>query len=142
MTTLAILALFASAASAGNLIEIASVAEKAVPGTREMTHTYPDHTEVIHIMKPPLITTEDVAEISLGDDPMVVRVKLSIDGAKKFTTATTGMGGKRIAIIVQGRIMNAPVINNAPLGGLFEISGFKNAAEAKVFVDAFNKKRG
>ena len=86
-------------------------------------------------MRPPLIATSDVAKISISEDPLVVQVSLTDDGAKKFTTATTGMKGKRLAVIVQGRIVSAPLLQDAPLGRSFEFSfrAFHRAATPRDF---------
>jgi preprotein translocase subunit SecD len=114
----------------------------STPQRIKKPYTNGDRNEARYIVRPPLIATSDVAKISISEDPLVVQVSLTDDGAKKFTTATTGMKGKRLAVIVQGRIVSAPLLQDAPLGRSFEFSGFKDAAEAKVFVEAFNKKKG
>jgi preprotein translocase subunit SecD len=106
-----------------------------------MTYAIRDLTEVIHIKRLPLIADENVAEVTRTQDPRDVQVKLSADGTKKFAHKISSMAEGRFAILIQGKIISAPIIKKSPLGGNFEIT-LENADEAEVFVRTFKKSRG
>ena len=53
----------------------------------------------------------------------VVSFNLDRVGAKRFAKATTSGIGKRLAIILDGKIVSAPVIRSAIVGGSGQISG-------------------
>jgi hypothetical protein len=129
------LALFTASLVAGELLEVADVSKEAVAGSREVTHVYGEHREVLHLQAPPLLVSKDVAKVSAGDEPKSVKVELTAEAAKKFAKDTAGMEGKRFAVLVQGKVMSVPMVRTAPLGGTFVISGFKDEAEVKGFVD-------
>jgi len=59
-------------------------------------------------------------------------VKLNSEGANKMFDLTKQMrhGQDRLAIVLDGKVLSAPVVQDS-LGAQFEISGMKNAAEAK-----------
>lgn len=61
-----------------------------------------------------------------------VSIELNTKGATKMSDATSKMrhGSDRLAIILDGKILSAPTVQSS-LGAKFEISGMKNAAEAK-----------
>jgi preprotein translocase subunit SecD len=139
MKFLGMLALFTTSLVAGELLEVAEVSKEAVPGSREVTHVYGEHSEVLHLHAPPLLVSKDVAKVSIGDEPRSVTVVLTAEAAKKFAKDTAGMEGKRFAVLVQGKVMSVPMVRTAPWGGTFIISGFKDEAEVKGFVEAFAK---
>jgi preprotein translocase subunit SecD len=124
------------------LIEISAVSDAAAAGFSEMPYANGEQQLILHVSDSPIVTTKDVKNVSVSADPLVVAMQLSEEGSKKMMKGTKDLTGKRIAIIVNGVVRVAPVLQAAPLGGGFSISGFKNAAEAKALVDKFNKKEG
>jgi preprotein translocase subunit SecD len=110
MRIIAMLLLFATGAWAGNLFEIAAGSKVAVPESEDMTYAIRDLTEVIHIKRLPLIADENVAEVTRTQDPRDVQVKLSADGTKKFADKISSMADERFAILIQGKIISAPII--------------------------------
>ena len=128
--------------AAKELIELSAVSDAAAAGFSEMPYANGEQQLILHVCDSPMVTTKDVKSVSVSDDPLVVAVQLSDEGSEKMKKGTKDLTGKRIAIIVNGVVRVAPVLQNAPLGGGFSISGFKNAAEAKALVDKFNQKEG
>ena len=53
----------------------------------------------------------------------IVSFTLDRVGAKRFAKATTSSVGKRLAIVLDGKIVSAPVIRDAIVGGSGQISG-------------------
>jgi hypothetical protein len=82
--------------------------------------------EVIFVNKASVLTIDDIENATPSShQEHTISVKLKPDGAKKLRTTTERMqpGVGRLAIIVNGQIKSAPVIQQA-LGGNFEVSGF------------------
>ncbi len=107
-----------------------------------MPYTNGELGQTLNVNKVPIVSTADVSTLSVGEDPLVVIVKLTPEGRMKMMKGTADMAGKRIAVIINDRIQVVPMLQQAPLGGEFHISGFKQAKEAKALVDEFNKKEG
>ena len=67
----------------------------------------------------------------------VVSFVLDRVGAKRFARATTGGINKRLAIILDGKIISAPVIREAIIGGAGQISGnftFQSATDLALLL--------
>ena len=67
----------------------------------------------------------------------VVSFKLDRVGAKRFGKATTSGIGKRLAIVLDDKIISAPVIQDAIVGGAGEISGgftFQSATDLALLL--------
>jgi preprotein translocase subunit SecD len=143
-TPIIAIALFSSltALNAEEMISLHSVSEIKGEEYNEMKYLHGDSEEVIYVHKTPIVSTKDISTVTIGDTPLTIIVKLSEQGRKKLTEGTTGMTGKRIALTVNGVIRFAPVMAHTPLGGQFQIEGFKNQEEAKSLVEAFNKTKG
>ena len=64
-------------------------------------------------------------------------VELNSEGASKMFQLTSKMqhGFDRLAIVLDGKVLSAPVVQDS-LGSRFEISGMKNAAEARALAAA------
>jgi preprotein translocase subunit SecD len=139
-----LIALFATLSSlnAAELIAVSAVSETGGPEYSQMTYTSGDTEQKINISNTSIIATNDVATVIIGEDPLVLIVELTPDGRNKMMKGTADMTGKRLAIIVNGRIQAAPIVQQAPLGGRFHISGFKKPEETKAIIDAFTKKKG
>jgi preprotein translocase subunit SecD len=143
ITSKILVALFAitSSLNADELVEVSAVSEAPGPESREMTYTNDESDQIINVSKTSIIATEDVRSITIGEDPLVVIVDLTPDGKTKMMKGTADLAGKRLAVLVNGRVQVVPVLQQAPLGGQFHISGFKKPEEAKALVDAFTKKK-
>ena len=128
--------------NANELVKVSAVSEAPGPEFHEMAYTNGESEQKINVSKTSIITTEDVISMTIGEDPLVVIVDLTPDGKTKMMKGTAGMTGKRLAVLVNGRVQVVPVLQQAPLGGQFHISGFKKPEDAKALADAFTKKKG
>ena len=61
----------------------------------------------------------------------VVTLDFTAEGAQKFATLTTNNVGKQIAILLDGEVLTAPVVNEPITGGKAQISGSKSMEEAE-----------
>jgi len=74
---------------------------------------------------PPLFSGDQLDSAAIGSDQngrRVVTFKLKNDGAKLFGDYTAGHIGQYFAIVLDGKVISAPVINSAIPGGNVEIS--------------------
>jgi protein-export membrane protein SecD len=75
----------------------------------------------------PLMTGEDLADAQAGFDQKtseaVVNFRLNTSGARKFGEVTQQNVGKPFAIILDDKVISAPVIREPILGGSGQISG-------------------
>lgn len=118
--------------------------DAVVPGYETATHEYknPDGQTVVEtllVSRKATLGTEDVSlAIPDGFDPSRVEVTLTSDGEDKMIAMTKDMasGRDRIAIILDGRLMSAPVIMSVPLGRRFIIEGFDGPEEARIVASA------
>jgi SecD/SecF fusion protein len=70
--------------------------------------------------------------------PDAVAITLNNAGADKMITLTKDMaeGSDQIAIVLDGEVLSAPVVNKVPLGAQFEITGLRDPGEPKALADA------
>jgi len=87
------------------------------------------------VKKQVLVSGSDLIDAQLGFDSRnnepVVNFKFSTSGAKKFARATTENVGLPFAIVLDGRVISAPRINEPITGGQGQISGNFTAESAK-----------
>lgn len=73
------------------------------------------------IAGPPVIDNGDIASVEVTFDPMtnkpVVLVTLSADAASRFGDATASHLGRKLAIVVDGEVKSAPIVEGAIRGG-------------------------
>lgn len=80
-----------------------------------------------------VISGENLVDASVGMDDrsgVVVHFKFDSIGARKFGLATRENVGKRFAIVLDNKVISAPVINQAIEGGMGIISGRFNTESA------------
>jgi len=97
--------------------------------------------ELVHLEERPLllykessITGADLADAKSGFDSSMlpnVSLRLNSGGTKKFAKITRENVGKRLAIVLDGKVKSAPVIKEPIPSGNAEISGKFNVQEAK-----------
>ena len=79
------------------------------------------------VLRRAMITGEMVADATQGYDPQdgspVVDIVFNATGSLRFARATQQNVGRRFAIILDDRVISAPVINEPILGGRAQISG-------------------
>ena len=70
------------------------------------------------------------AQVSQGNQA-VVGLEFSDEGGKKFADLTARNVGKQIAIVLDGEVLTAPVVQEAITGGRAQISGSRSVEEAE-----------
>ncbi len=78
------------------------------------------------------VITNAVATISPETSAPIVDMEMNSDGAADWARITGANIGKRIAIILDGVVYSAPVVQNKIAGGRSQISGSGNLEEAQL----------
>jgi SecD/SecF fusion protein len=119
--------------------------EPRMPGFRVYENNYKDgegnqRTEYVLLNNRVALTGKDVQqawpEAMAGNHS--VSIRLSNDGADKMIELTKDMTERRdrIAVVLDGKVITAPVVNAVPLGKNFVIEGQESAKEARELANA------
>ncbi|MES2983254.1 MAG: hypothetical protein V4727_13155 [Verrucomicrobiota bacterium] len=115
------------------ILRLSLVVPEAGEGITKFEISRGEIKETIFVKDQAIVTTADVAEArpSLTRDDSV-SVSLTDKGGEKMFEASKAMrhGIDRIAIILEGKLISAPVVNDT-LGKNFEISGLNEPDEPK-----------
>lgn len=92
------------------------------------------------LLEPELVVSSNmVADAHTAVDQQhqrIVRFRLTSEGASRLAAATHDNVGRRLAILVNGKVVFAPVIRAQITGGVGEISGNFTPTEADTLVAA------
>ena len=73
-----------------------------------------------------MISGEQIADANQTHDDqnrVAVRIRFDVEGSQRFAQVTQANVGRRFAIILDNRVVSAPMINEPILGGVAEIAG-------------------
>lgn len=73
-----------------------------------------------------------------GLNEVVVRLEFNDEGKKLFSEITSANVGKPVAIILDGQVISAPVVQNAITDGIAIITGNFSSEEAKILARRLN----
>ena len=100
---------------------------------------------VLHLRKEALLTAADVRSARAGTQSRrgeaTVYLALTEEGRRKFSAATKVSVGRRLAIIVEGRLLSAPTVQH-PIQGDAVITGDFTRGEARALAAKINAARG
>ncbi|QDH14508.1 protein translocase subunit SecD [Formicincola oecophyllae] len=101
----------------------------ATPGATMMTD---EHGRKLAVLNQIEVDGADLSDASAGmsDNRWAVHLNFDAKGAEEFGRITTANVGKPFAIVLDGRILTAPVINTPITGGQGEITGNFTAQSA------------
>lgn len=132
------------------MIQFRLVVDKPTADSEQMTLVQPDNSprqprqpqpEVLNVQKAVLLDGSDVknATPSVGriGQPFI-DIKLTDNGSKRFAEVTRQNIGKRLAIVIDGKLYSAPRINSAITGGEAQITGAFTKAEAENLAARLN----
>ena len=101
-----------------------------------------DTKEKIYIAKNAGVTIADVAEAKADKDPRgnpAIELILTKEGSKKLEALTGEQIGKPLAILLNGKVVAAPIVNGRVTGSAM-IMGTFTKEEVEKLVAAINKK--
>jgi SecD/SecF fusion protein len=82
----------------------------------------------------PVVTGSELADAEVGVDPMTfepaILLRFGAAGTQKLAAFTRANVGRALAIVIDGRVISAPLIREPILGGRAQISGSLTKAEA------------
>jgi len=81
-----------------------------------------------------ILTGADLKNATEGKDPTSGQVEVDLEfnsaGTKKFADATSANVGKKIAILLDGKVLQNPVVQEPITGGKARITGYKDLNDA------------
>ncbi len=92
------------------------------------------NTNVLNVQKAVLLDQTTLASVKVDTDRFgqpQIAITFTKDGENRFAEVTRQSVGKRLAIIIDGQLCSAPVINMPISGGKATISGSFSQQEAK-----------
>ena len=140
-------AAFTALAAQPGSFEIRRVVEEkdsAGAETLAFAHAREGAESSLRVMKEAVLNGKDVAHAAAQKDPVTgnlgVRVTLTEKGKERFASLTERSVGKRLAIVVNGKIVSAPVVREKIAGGEVVVNGNFSAKEADELAEIFNGK--
>ena len=118
----------------GVKLELYVVSDSETNATKPLKDA--DRDEMLHLVTPPIITGKDVTAASVVTDEVgsvSLSVKVDNAGAKRLEAATAVMGG-RIALVIDGNMVNAPVVH-AQISSKFMTSSAYTEADWKALIE-------
>ena len=115
---------FVDVASINDSVTVAALSGNSATGTKLVPGTYK-----------PFMTGEVIKSASVGQNSTTAKIEVSLTmnakGTKTWADYTTKNVGKQVAIVLDGVVKSAPVVNEPITGGQTAISGSFTAEEAK-----------
>lgn len=96
--------------------------------------------ETYYIDPKAIVTVADFEEVKINeqDGRYALSVKLNERGKKAFAAASQRYEGKKLAFIIAGELVMAPVVNGEIPGGSFEIAGNFEENKLKRFLEVID----
>jgi len=94
--------------------------------------------ETLPVLKKVLIDQKDLKSVRVSKDQLghpQIEIRFTDEGKKRFADVTRDSIGKRLAIVIGGRLYSAPKIMTEISGGRAMISGSFSEQEAKELAD-------
>jgi len=141
------LAAFAADTSTPPALQIRLVADVASSDSDEMIvagkSKDPSQQDTLHVLKKILIDQTDLKSAKVTKDnqlgPSQIEITFTDPGKKRFAEGTRESIGKRLAIVIGGRLYSAPTIRTEVSGGTAVISGNFSEEEATELVNQITK---
>lgn len=119
--------------------ELLSAAAKGEVPVGYFLKNYDDSKLLIN--EKPSMVGADLAESFPGFDSYgaaEVRLRFTPEGAKKFADLTSNNTGRRLAIVLDGKVMSAPSIREPILSGEAQITGNFSVDDARLLISVLN----
>jgi len=127
---------------ASDTIRLSKVSDEPSANTESLHLTNGQSDQVLHVQRTVEISDDQISSVEIVErDGIVVKVHLTDEGNQRFGNLTQDQQGRRIAIVVRGVLIAAPVVMQHIPSGPFEISGNLSKAEAEEIKAAFDKKK-
>jgi hypothetical protein len=137
----------AHAASTPSVLQFRWVEDNPTADSEPMTIVQPDNSlsqpEVLNVQKAVLLDQSDVKSAKAyvsgkTGGQLVIGINFTDDGTKRFAEATRQNIGRRLAVVIDGKLSMAPRINSAIDGGVAQITGAFSKLEAQNIAARLN----
>lgn len=117
----------------GASFRISEVAEAPGEGTSVMPYTSNGRTENLNVLDRAIVTEKDVEKAFPYQDANGYGVMMifTVEGEKRFNAGVGHLIGKRLAIVVDGKVSSAPVLSSTSSGREMRIGGNYTEKEAR-----------
>lgn len=124
-----------------SLLLVQAVSATASEHTETVLFSSGETVQELHLVKDPIIDHSHIESAKIDDDGKnIVLVTLTEEGQKAFEDGIKNLQGKQIAIVVDGEVVSAPVLQSTSFGRILHISGNLSPAEASALARSLNKK--
>jgi preprotein translocase subunit SecD len=125
------------------VLDSASADSEQLTCVHQGTATRQTYEEKLIVQKKPLIDGADIKSATFQKDPLnsapEVEVTFTARGAKRFAEVTRDHVGHRLAIIVDGKVCSAPMVQTEIAGGKAVITGSFSEEEATQLAARLSK---
>lgn len=139
LLTILFLSILVGSAQAENLVELRYVLAKQTDGALAAKLDGDD----LWLSPEVVVSDSDFEQVSVvaQEQEFSILLKLGKHGAKRFDEFAESHLEERLAILVRGKVVSAPVVRERKFGGMIEIAGNFNEKEALALMSALNAKR-
>ena len=102
----------------------------------------------VHLEEVPLLDAEDFVEIEAYKSPLIktkyhLRLRMNPTGKKRFHTGTAKHAGKRLAVIIDGKLNRVVFVKEGVTSSSpdIEVMSFFKEEDAKAIAEKFNTKK-
>ncbi len=128
--------------NASDTIRLSKVSDEPSANTESLHLTNGQSDQVLFVLRTVEISDDQISSVEIVErDGIVLRVHLTEEGNRRFGSLTQDQTGRRIAIVVRGVLVFAPMVMDYIPSGPFEISGNLSKAEAEEIKTVFDKKK-
>ena len=127
---------------ASDTIRLSKVSDEPSTNTESLHLANGQSDQVLFVQRTVEISDDQISSVEIVErDGVVLRVHLTEEGNRRFCNLTQDQTGRKIAIVVRGVLVAAPVVMQHIPSGPFEISGNLSKADAEEIKTAFNTKK-
>jgi preprotein translocase subunit SecD len=128
--------------NASETIRLSKVSDEPSAETELLHLTNAQSDQVLFVHRAAEISDDQISSVEIVErGGIVLRVHLTEEGNRRFGNLTRDQTGRRIAIVVRGVLVFAPMIMDYIPSGPFEISGKLSKAEAEEIKAVFDKNK-
>jgi preprotein translocase subunit SecD len=128
--------------NASETIRLSKVSDEPSAETESLHLTNAQSDQVLFVQRAAEISDDQISSVEIVEqDGIVLRVHLTEEGDRRFGNLTRDQTGRRIAIVVRGVLVFAPMMMDYIPSGPFEISGKLSKAEAEEIKAVFDKNK-
>ncbi len=128
--------------NASETIRLSKVSDEPSAESELLHLTNAQSDQVLFVQRAAEISDDQISSVEIVErEGIVLRVHLTEEGNRRFGNLTRDQTGRRIAIVVRGVLVFAPMVMDYIPSGPFEISGKLSKAEAEEIKAVFDKNK-